>query len=74
MTKGVLGSSALYYRGSCFGITSPFLDCDRVGGEAAEGGEREEKPRRAELHHRAAADAADADAAAAAGRQASVMD
>lgn len=64
MTKAVLGSNGLYYRGSCIGITSQFLDCNRVGGEAAEGEEREEKQRRAELHDRAAA----------AGRQESVMD
>lgn len=67
MTKFALGSPALYYRGSCIGITSQFLDCNRVGGEAAEGEGREEKQRRAELHDRAAA-------AAAAGRQAPVMD
>lgn len=64
MTKAVLGSNGHYYRRSSIGITSQFLDCNRVGGEAAEGEEREEKQRRAvELHDRAAA-----------GRQASVMD
>ena len=62
MTKGVLGSNGLYFRGSRVGITSAFLDCNRAGGEAAEGEEREEKQRRGELHHRAAA------------RQAPVMD
>lgn len=64
MTKAVLGSNGHYYRGSSIWITSQFLDCNRVGGEAAEGEEREEKQRRAvELHDRAAA-----------GREASVMD
>lgn len=62
MTKAVLGSNGRYYRGRCIGIASQFLDCNRVGGEAADGGEAEES--------RGAAAAA----AAAAGRQAPVMD
>lgn len=74
MTKAVLGSHGLYYRRSCIGIASQFLDSNRVGGKAAEGEEREEKQRRAvELHDRAAA-AAPAAPAAAAGHRASAMD
>lgn len=57
MTKPVLRRDSLYYRRSCVGITSQFLDCNRVGGQGAEGEEREEKQKRAaELHDRAAAD------------------
>lgn len=57
MTKTVPRRDSLYYRGSCIGITSQFLDCNRVGGQGAEGEEREEKQRRAaELHNRATAD------------------
>lgn len=69
MTKPVLRRDSLYYRGSRIGITSQFLDCNRVGGQAArEEEKREEKQRRAaELHNRAAA-AADRQALA------SVMD
>ncbi|KAK5883569.1 hypothetical protein CesoFtcFv8_019883 [Champsocephalus esox] len=53
MTKTVPRRDSLYYRGSCIGITSQFLDCTRVGGQGAEE-EREEKQRRAaELHTRA---------------------
>ncbi|KAM7373261.1 hypothetical protein PAMP_008126 [Pampus punctatissimus] len=57
MTKPILRRDSLYYRGSRIGITSQFLDCNRVGGQGAEEEEREEKQRRAaELHNRAAAE------------------
>lgn len=57
MTKTILRRDCLYYRGSSIGITSQFLDCNRVGGQGAEEEEREEKQRRAaELHNRATAD------------------
>lgn len=53
MTKTVLRRDCLYYRGSSVGITSQFLDCNRVGGQAAEEEEREEKRgRAAEPHNR----------------------
>lgn len=53
MTKTVL-----YYRGSSIGITSQFLDCNRVGAEGAEQEEKQKKRRAAaaELHNRATAD------------------
>lgn len=44
-TKPVLTRDCLDYRGSRIGITSQFLDCDRVGGQGAE---REAKQRRRE--------------------------
>ncbi len=57
MTKTVLRRDSLYYRGSCIGLASQFLDCNRVGGQGAEEEEREEKQRgAAELHDRATAD------------------
>lgn len=56
MTKAIFRGDRLYYRGSYIGITSPFLDCDRVGGQGAEEDEKEEKQRAAELHFTAAAD------------------
>lgn len=59
MTKTILRRDSLYYRGSCIGIASQFLDCNRVGGQGAEEEEREEKKkqrRAAELHNRATAE------------------
>lgn len=47
MTKPVTRRDGLYYRGSCIGITSQFLDCNRVGGQAAEEEDWKEKQRRA---------------------------
>ena len=55
-TKPVLTRDCLDYRGSRIGITSQFLDCDRVGGQGAE---REAKQRREERDGQALASVMD---------------